>query len=339
VKPSNDGEWEETGMTHFKQLMQIMVATTVLAVGASAAMADGAKIFVIGGKPDDPFWSIVKRGAEDAGKVVAAEGGSVTWLGPQNYDSLGTDAAELIRQAIAQHADAIVGPDWQPDAMDPAFKAVVDAKIPLIIYNAGGIAAADRLGAMNFIGSDPYKAGYAAGDYFAKHDMKDAVCLNTLPGAANIEAFCKGMTDGVEAGGGKGSVLPLPATSFGSATAVAQALKGHLLKNLQIDAVFAIDNVDTNSGISGVTQAGKKGKVQVCGMNIDETALSNIKNGTQLCAIDQEPYMMGYLAVAILNAHVNYGLSVTTREILTGPGVVDASNVDATIKGVKAGAR
>ena len=39
--------------------------------------------------------------------------------------------------------------------------------------------------------------------------------------------------------------------------------------------------------------------------------------------------MLGYLAVAILNAHVNYGLSVTTREIQTGPGVVDASNVDA----------
>ena len=192
---------------------------------------------------------------------------------------------------------------------------------------------------MNFIGSDPYKAGYAAGDYFAKHNFKDAVCLNTLPGAANIEAFCKGMTEGVTAGGGKGSVLPLPATSFGSATAVAQALKGHLLQNRDVSAVFAIGNVDTNSAISGVTQAGKKGKVQVCGMNIDETALNNIKSGTQLCAIDQGPYMMGFLATAILNAHVNYGLSVTTREILTGPGVVDASNVDATIKGVKAGAR
>ena len=78
---------------------------------------------------------------------------------------------------------------------------------------------------MNFIGSDPYKAGYAAGDYFAKHNFKDAVCLNTLPGAANIEAFCKGMTEGVTAGGGKGSVLPLPATSFGSATAVRRLSK------------------------------------------------------------------------------------------------------------------
>ncbi len=328
-------------MKRTKHTIAALVAAALIATGATAAMAgsNGAKIFVVGGKPDDPFWSIVKRGAEDAGKVVAAEGGSVTWLGPQNYDNLGVDAAELIRQAISQHADAIVGPDWAPEAMDPAFKAVVDAKIPLIIYNAGGIKAADRLGAMNYVGSDDYKSGYAAGDYFAKHDLKDAVCLNTLPGAANIEAFCKGMTDGVAAGGGKGSVLPLPATSFGSATAVAQALKGHLLQNPQINAVFTIGNVDTNSAINGVMQAGKQSKVQVCGMNMDETVLNNIKKGSQLCAIDQQGYLQGYLAVAILNGHVNYGLSVPTREILTGPGVIDASNVDATMKGVKAGAR
>ena len=41
-------------------------------------------------------------------------GGSVTWLGPQNYDNLGPDAAELIRQAIDQGADAVVGPNWVP---------------------------------------------------------------------------------------------------------------------------------------------------------------------------------------------------------------------------------
>jgi len=320
-------------------LKRLILATAMLATSTTFAMATGAKVFVIGGKPDDPFWSVVKHGAEDAGKVVAAEGGSVTWLGPQNYDNLGVDAAELIRQAIAQHADAIVGPDWVPEAMDPAFKAVVDAKIPLIIYNAGGIKAADRLGALNFVGADPYQSGRGAGDYFAKHNDKNAVCLNTLPGAANIEAFCKGMVDGVAAAGGKGSVLPLPATSFGSATAVAQALKGHLLQNPDINAVFSIGNVDTNSAISGVLQAGKKGKVGVCGMNIDESALNNIKSGSQLCGVEQGPYMLGYLSVAILNAHVNFGVDVSTRDIETGPIIVDASNVDAAIKGVKAGAR
>jgi len=280
-----------------------------------------------------------KRGAEDAGKVAEAQGGKVTWLGPQNYDNLGVDAAELIRQAIDQKADAIVGPDWVPEAMDPAFKAVRDAGIPLIIYNAGGLKAADRLGAMNYVGSDDYKGGVAAGEYLAKAGNKKGVCINTLPGAANIEAFCGGFKEGIKNGGGEADVLPLPATSFGSATAVAQAVKAYLLQHQDVNAVFTIGNVDANSAMNGLTQAGKVGKVQLCGMNFDETILNNIKDGKQACAIDQQGYLQGYLAVAILNGHVNYGLTVPTREILTGPGVIDKMNVDATIAGVKAGTR
>lgn len=322
-----------------KNWLRAGIAAVALSTGANVAAAEGAKIFVVGGKPDDPFWSIVKRGAEDAGIVAQAQGGSVTWLGPQNYDNLGVDAAELIRQAIAQGADAIVGPNWVPEAMDPAFQAVVDAGIPLVIYNAGGLAAADRLGAMNYVGSDDYKGGFAGGEYLGNAGNTNGLCLNTLPGAANIEAFCSGFVDGIKSVGGEGSVLPLPATSFGSATAVAQALRAHLLQNPQINAVFAIGNVDANSAVSGIAQAGKTGQVKVCGMNFDESILNNIKTGTQACAIDQQGYLQGYLAVSILNGRVNYGLSVPTREILTGPGIVDESNVDATIAGVAAGTR
>lgn len=320
------------------KLFKTLVSTAML-IGFSTGATLAANIFVVGGKPDDPFWSIVKRGAEDAGKVVEAQGGKVTWLGPQNYDNLGVDAAELIRQAIDQKADAIVGPDWVPEAMDPAFKAVRDAGIPLLIYNAGGLKAADRLGAMNYVGSDDYKGGVAAGEYLTKAGNKKGVCINTLPGAANIEAFCGGFKEGMKNGGGEADVLPLPATSFGSATAVAQAVKAYLLQHQDVNAVFTIGNVDANSAMNGLTQAGKVGKVQLCGMNFDETILNNIKDGKQACAIDQQGYLQGYLAVAILNGHVNYGLAVPTREILTGPGIVDKTNVDATIAGVKAGTR
>lgn len=80
---------------------------------------------------------MVKKGAEDAGLVVAAQGGSVTWLGPQTYDNLGVDAAELIRQAIDQGATGIVAPDWVPEAMDPAFIAVIDAaNIDAVLFDA-----------------------------------------------------------------------------------------------------------------------------------------------------------------------------------------------------------
>lgn len=223
--------------------------------------------------------------------------------------------------------------------MDPAFQAVVAKHIPLVVYNAGGLKAADRLGAMNYVGSDDYKGGFAGGVYLGKAGDKDGLCLNTLPDASNIEAFCCGFVDGIKSVGGTGSVLPLPATSFGSATAVAQALRAHLLQHANINAVFAIGNVDANSAVSGIAQAGKTGKVKVCGMNFDKSILNNIKSGTQACAIDQQGYLQGFLAVAILNGRVNYGLSVPTREILTGPGIVDTSNIDATIAGVAAGTR
>lgn len=77
----------------------------------------------------------------------------------------------------------------------------------------------------------------------------------------------------------------------------------------------------------------------LCGINFDEAILTNIQSGAQACAIDQQGYQQGFYAVSILNGYVNYGLTIPTREILTGPGIVDASNIESTIAGAKQGTR
>ena len=74
-------------------------------------------------------------------------------------------------------------------------------------------------------------------------------------------------------------------------------------------------------------------------MNFNDSILNNIQQGSQACAIDQQGYQQGFFAVSILNNFVNYGVTIPTREILTGPGVIDASNVALVVAGVKAGAR
>ena len=326
-------------MSKLKSFVKAIVATAALSLGASTAMADGAKIFVIGGKPDDPFWSKVKKGADEAGLVLKASGGSVIWLGPATYDNLGPDAAKMIRTALSQHPSAIVGPDWVPEAEDDAFKEVVAAHVPLIIYNSGGMDAAKRLGAMNYVGNEEYTAGLGGGDYFGGHGAKDVLCVNTLPGATNTEARCKGIADAMAKSGGKSSQLPLPSSSFGNPTAVSQAIKAALLKDQSVDGVITISAPDANSAASAITQASATEKVKLASFDMDETCLDRIKNGTQLFAVDQQPYLQGYLAVSLLNGFVSYGLDLPTRPVLTGPGIVDASNVDATLKGAKAGAR
>ena len=326
-------------MKRTTRLLTAMMTAAVLATSATSAMADGAKIFVIGGKADDPFWSKVKKGADDAGKVAELTGGSVTWLGPQNYDNLGPDAAKLIRTALSQKPSAIVGPDWVPEAMDDAFKEVVAAGVPLIIYNSGGMDAAKRLGALNYVGSEEYTAGLGGGEYFGSHSAKNVLCVNTLPGATNTEARCKGVADGIAKSGGKSTQLPLPSSSFGNPTAVAQAIKAALLKDASVDGLVTISAGDANSAANAIGQASASDKVKLASFDMDETGLQRIKEGSQLFSIDQQPYLQGYLAVSLLNGLVNYGLDLPTKPILTGPGIVSKDNVDATMAGAQAGAR
>jgi simple sugar transport system substrate-binding protein len=240
---------------------------------------------------------------------------------------------------LSQKPDAIVAPDWVPEAQDEALKAVVAAGVPLIIYNAGGMEAAQKLGAKNYVGNDEYLAGVAGGTQFGSSGVKKVLCINTLPGAANTEARCKGIADGIAKQGGTSEQLPLPATSFGNPTAVAQAVKAALLKQPAIDGTITISAGDANSVATAITQAGVGEKVKLASFDMDEATLQRIKGGTQLFAIDQQPYLQGYLAVSLLNGLVNFGLDLPTKPILTGPGIVSAANVDATLAGASAGVR
>lgn len=299
----------------------------------------GSAIFVIGGKSDDPFWSKVKRGVDDAAKVVQAQGGSVTFLGPQNYDNLGPDAARLIDSAISQGAAAIIAPNWVPEAEDAAFKRAAGKGIPLIVYNAGGIESANKLGALNYVGSDEIAAGKAGGEFLGKNGAKSVLCVNTVPGASNTEARCRGIAEGIKASGGTSKQLPMPSSNFGNPTAVTQGVKAALLKDESIDAVVTISTQDADSAASAIQQAGVADRVKLGTFDMDESQLSRIKGGTQLFSIDQQPYMQGYLAVSLANGYLKYGLELPQRPLLTGPAIISADNVDSAIAGAKAGVR
>jgi simple sugar transport system substrate-binding protein len=323
-----------------KRITAALMATAALGVAAGGAMAqDGAQIFVVGGKADDPFFAVIKKGVDDAALAVEANGGSVSFLQLQTYDAIGPDAANLVRTAINQGADGIAVPNWVPDAEDPAIKAALDAGIPVMLYNSGGMEKAEELGALNYIGSDEYLAGKAGGEYFAENGATNVVCVNTVPGAANLEARCQGVIDGMTEAGQSAKQLPLPPTSFGNPTAVAEAIKAALLNDDSVDGVITISQADADSAANGIAQAGAGERVGLGGFDMNQTILDRISNGTQLFAIDQQPYLQGYLATSLLHSSVAFGTAVPTKPILTGPAIVDASNVEQTMTGVKQGAR
>jgi simple sugar transport system substrate-binding protein len=318
-------------------LTKVLATTALVAFAGSASMA--ADIAVVGGSNDDAFWNIIKKGIDDATPMVEANGGSVNYLRLVNYDNFAPDVVQLIRTAISMEVDGLVIPNWVPEAEDPAIKDAIAAGIKVILMNAGGAEKAKELGAINYVGSDEYVAGVAGGEYFGDNGQKNVLCINTLPGTANIEARCKGVIDGITAKGGKGAQLPLPSTSFGDATAVAEAIKAELLKDETIDGVITISAGDADSAAIAVEQAGKTGATLLGSFDMNQAGLDRIKGGTQLFSIDQQPYLQSYLAVSLLASHIDFGTDLPVFPVLTGPGIVDASNIEATLAGVAKGAR
>jgi simple sugar transport system substrate-binding protein len=319
------------------KLAKVMVTTAVLALGATSAMA--ANVAIIGGKADDQFFAKIKKGIDDAARVVAAHGGKVNYLQLQTYDNIGGDAANLVRTAISQGVDIIAVPNWVPASEDEAIKAALAAKIPVMLYNAGGGDKAKELGAINYIGNEEYPAGLAGGRYFAKAGAKHVICVNTVPGAGNLEARCNGIRDGMKETNMKSEQLPLPASAFGDPVAVAEAIKATLLKDPTIDGIFTISAGDADSAFTGMQQAGKETAVQLGSFDMNVAGLNRIKDGKQLFAIDQQPWLQGFLAVSLSDAYVNYGLAMASAPLLTGPGIVDKSNIATTMKGGEQGYR
>lgn len=320
-----------------KTMKKILLTAAALAFSATTALA--ANIAVVGGSNDDAFWNLIKKGLDDARPAVEANGGTVNYLRLVNYDNFAPDVVQLIRTAISQKVDGLVIPNWVPEAEDPAIKDAIAAGIKVILMNAGGADKAKELGAINYVGSDEYAAGLAGGTYFGDHGQKNVLCINTLPGTANIEARCKGVIEGITAKGGKGAQLPLPSSSFGNPTAVAEAIKAELLKDDTIDGLITISAGDADSAAIGVQQASKTDKVKLGSFDLNKAGLDRIKAGTQLYAIDQQPYLQGFLATTILASHIDFGTNLPTNPVLTGPGIVDSSNIDATLNGVAKGAR
>lgn len=299
---------------------------------------DGPHIAIVGGAAFDGFWNIVKNGAESAGHALEAAGGQLTWLPLQTYDNLGPDAGDLVRDAIGLGVDAIAVPNWVPEAENEAIMDAIAAGIPVFLYNAGGSEQREITGAVKYIGTDEYKAGYTGGEYFVANGAKNILCVNTTPGSVNQETRCQGVADAAAAGGSVAEQLPLPSSSFGDASAIAQAVKGALIEDPTIDAVITIGAQDCDAAFSGIEQAGLVGTVQLGTFDMNENVLKRIQDGTQLFAIDQQPYQQGYMAVSMAWQYVQYGI-LSPGDFLTGPSLVTADNVSATINGVGLGTR
>lgn len=116
------------------------------------------------------------------------------------------------------------------------------------------------------------------------------------------------------------------------------ALVTKLQQDRGVDRMLTLSAHVAEAALEAVGQVNSYAKVATFDTN--PAVVAAIKNGTVAWAIDQQPYLQGYLAVDTLNLYLtNKNVIGGGLPILTGPSFVDGVNIDSVAELADAGTR
>ncbi|WP_412098300.1 sugar ABC transporter substrate-binding protein [Corynebacterium argentoratense] len=276
------------------------------------------------GAPGDTFWDLVRKGAEDAAKKDNIEL-------RYSSDPQAPNQANLVQSAIDSGVDGIAVTLPNAQAIGPAAKAAVDAGIPVVGLNAGMNDYQDY-GLSGFFGQDEKVAGTLAGERLKEEGAKKVLCVIHEQGNSSQEARCQGVKDGA------GANVENLYVNGQDLTSVTSTIQAKLAQDPSVDYVMSLVAPVGLAAVNSVKDAGSQAKVATFDTNAE--LVEAIKDGRIRFAVDQQPYVQGYMAVDSLWLAMRNGSTIGGgRPVYTGPAFVDKGNVDKIEEAAKAGLR
>jgi simple sugar transport system substrate-binding protein len=297
------------------------------ASAVSAGKANTPKItiaMVTHGAPGDTFWDIIRKGAQ-----AAAAKDNVDFKYSSDPDS--GKQATLIQSAIDSKVDGIAVTLPDPPAIEPAVKKAIAAGIPVVAFNAG-IGAYETSGALSYFGSDEGLAGQTGGKRASADGAKHVLCVVQFQGQVQLEARCDGVKSTFS---GKYDKIYVNGSDLPSVrTTIAAKLK----QDPSIDFIVTLGAPIALNAIDAIKDANSKAKLGTFDFN--PQIPPKIQSGELQWAIDQQPYLQGYESIDSLWLYkVNGNVLGGGKPTLTGPFLVDKSNIDVVGKFATAGTR
>ena len=300
--------------------------TTAAADQVDPVQSSGLTFHMVTHSDDGVFWSVVKKGAEDAAAAVGAE---LVWS-PSNNDA--ERQLQDVEAAVAAGSDGIGVSLANPEALVPASTAAVEAGIPVVTLNSG-VGQYGEIGAITHVGQTEVDAGRGAGNFFNDLGATKVLCAQQEQGNVGLEERCQGAGETFN-----GEVVTQfigldaePETQLNNISAALQA-------DTDIDAVFGVGPNVAVRAVDACEQAGRD--CFVGGVDISEDVIAAIEAGNIDFTIDQQQYLQGYLTIIILYLNAtNLNTVGGGQPVFTGPGFVTTDNVADVKELVSAGTR
>ncbi|MFN2184519.1 MAG: sugar ABC transporter substrate-binding protein [Anaerolineae bacterium] len=262
---------------------------------------------------EDAFWGVVERGAKDAADtygLTLKSGGS----------SDPAEQAQLVETYIADGVDGIFVSLANPDALKDAVIKAVDAGIPVITINSG-VDVYKELGALTHVGQTEFVAGQGAGEEFSAAGATKVLCVIHEEANIGLEQRCDGLADAFT---GEMERFNVATTGVRDVAGTVSAIQNKLTGG-DFDGVLTLNPVIAMAARDAIAAGG--GGEMLATFDLSPDVLQAIEDGEMMFAIDQQQYLQGYLPVVLLYLYdTNLNTVGGGLPVLTGPGIVDASN-------------
>lgn len=292
------------------------------------------KFYVIThGQASDPFWSVVKKGVDQAAKDM---GVTAIYESPASTTFDVVAMSHLIDTAVAAHPAGLVVSIPDPTGLGPSIKAAVAAGIPVISINSGSDVA-KSLGVLVHIGQTEEQAGIGGGLKMGTAGVKHALCINQEVGNAALTLRCKGFKEGLAQADG-GTVKEI-GVNLSNPTQTQQTIEAALQHDPTIDGILTLGPTGATPAIKAVKDLNKSGQIKLATFDLSSDVLNAIKGGQMLFAIDQQQYLQGYLPIVLLTLYKTNLNTIANDVLQTGPGFVTSDNVSQVIQLTAQGTR
>lgn len=272
----------------------------------------------------DTFWDIVRTGAEES---AAKSGVDLEY----SSDPEAREQASLVQNAVDRGVDGIAVTLPSPDTMEGALAAAEDAGIPVVALNSG-IEHWQALGVQQYFGTDEHLAGVAFGERLNEEGVGDVVCVIHEQGNVGLEARCEGLAEEFD---GDSETLYVDSANMPE---VRSSIASRLEESSDTEMVATLGAPVAVTALDAVSDAGSDADVATFDTNAELVAA--LQEGEVLWAVDQQPYLQGYLAVESLWLYNTNGNTLGGGQpVLTGPAFIDGTNIDEVAEYAERGTR
>jgi len=258
---------------------------------------------------DGVFWSVVKKGAQDAADALGVE---MVWS-PSSNDP--EKQVQDMQAAVASASDGIGVSLANPQALGPEVQAAIAAGIPVITLNSGSNQFKE-LGAITHVRQTEIVAGEGAGEFFNDLGAGKVLCAQQEQGNIGLEERCQGL-EATFNGEVVTQFVGLDAEPETQINTIAAALQA----DTDIDGVLGVGPNVAVRAVEAGNQAGRD--LYIGGFDISNDLIAAIEAGDVNFTVDQQQYLQGYLTIVFLYLNAtNLNTVGGGLPVLTGPGFV-----------------